>query len=50
MNILINIPSGHVVDRDAIEEMYRSNVPGLKRVRFRNQTLVLFFEYVSIID
>ena len=50
MTLQMELPTGHIVGRDAIEDMYASGVPGLKRVRFRDQTLILFFEYVSLFD
>ena len=43
----MEIPTGHVVARDSIEAVYRAKFPGVMRVRFRDQTLIIFFEYVS---
>ncbi|ELT94762.1 hypothetical protein CAPTEDRAFT_205314 [Capitella teleta] len=40
----IAIPSGYTVTRDAIHALYSSGVPGLRRARFYDQTLVIFME------
>ena len=45
--LTMGIPTGYHVNRDTIQQMYLQNVPGLKRVRFRDSTLILFYEYVS---
>ena len=46
-NVVVGIPTGFVVDRDAIEDIYNSGVPGLRRARFRDNQLIIFYEYVS---
>lgn len=46
-NVIVEIPSGYVVGRDTIEWMYEAGFTALKRVRFYDQKLVTFFEYVS---
>ena len=45
--IVLEIPTGYVVSRDTIERMYAAGYRGLQRVRFRDNTLILFFDYVS---
>ena len=45
--LAIEIPTGYVVARDAIEAVYNSHVPGLKRVRFSNGVLYTLWESVS---
>ena len=42
----IDFPTGYVVNRDTIQNMYMQGVPGLRRVQFRDRTLVMFFEFV----
>lgn len=46
-NVIVDVPTGYVVSRDTIEWMYRAGFPALKRVRFYQQQLITFFEYVS---
>ena len=47
--VTAEIPTGYVISRDAIIDMYHyQGVPGLKRVRFGDRTLLLIFEYVSV--
>jgi hypothetical protein len=46
-NVIVEIPTGYVISRDTIEQMYAANYTALKRVRFYLQKLILFFEYVS---
>ena len=48
-NVIVEIPTGYIISRDTIEWMYRAGFPGLKRVRFYEQKLITFFEYVSLI-
>ena len=45
--LAIEIPSGYVVARDSIEAVYNSHVPGLRRVRFRDNTIFTIWESVS---
>lgn len=47
--IMITIPTGYTIPREVIEYMYETmaNVSGLRRVRFYDQTLIVFFDYVS---
>ena len=47
--LVMEIPTGHEVGRDAIEAVYAANVSGIRRVRFRpaDQELIIFYEYVS---
>lgn len=47
-NVIVEIPTGYIISRDTIEWMYTAGFVGLKRVRFYNQQLVTFFEYVSL--
>ena len=44
--IKVNIPSGYMVTRDTVHKLYAAGVPGLRRVRFCDQHLYLFFESV----
>ena len=46
--VSVQVPTGFVVARDSIENLYRSGVPGLRRARFRDGTLHTLFENVSI--
>ncbi len=48
--IEVEVPTGYVVNRDEIMRIYYSGVPGLSRVQFRDQTLFVFFDYVSEIS
>lgn len=45
--ILVQIPTGFVVARDSIERLYTAGIPGLRRARFRDGTLITLFENVS---
>ena len=45
--LTMSIPTGYHVNRDTIQDMYLQGVPGLRRVQFRDNTLIIFFEYVS---
>ena len=48
--VTAQLPTGYFINRDAIMDMYHyQDVPGLKRVRFRDDTLILIFEYVSFV-
>lgn len=44
--VILDIPTGYIISRDTIEWMYSAGFPGLKRVRFYEQQLIAFFEYV----
>ena len=44
---LIGIPSGYVVTRDTVEEMYARQTPYLRRIRFRGGTLITMWDMVS---
>jgi len=46
-NVIVEIPTGYIVSRDTIEQMYAANFTALKRVQFYLQKLITFFEYVS---
>ena len=46
--IKVEMPTGFVVTRSAIERLYHSGVPGLRRARFCEQTLHVFVETVSV--
>ena len=48
-NVIADIPTGYIISRDTIEWMYSAGFPGLRRVRFYEQQLITFFEYVSLI-
>nr|UCK81481.1 macroglobulin-complement related protein-like 3 [Arenicola marina] len=43
----IELPTGFIVNRDEVERLYLAGVPGLRRVRFRDQTLIIFFDYMT---
>jgi hypothetical protein len=47
ITVQVEVPTGYVVNRDEIEKLYWAGVPGLRRVRFRDGTLIIFLEYVS---
>ena len=44
--IEVGIPSGYVVTRDAIEKLYVSGIPGLRRAHFADQMLIIYLETV----
>ena len=45
--VQVEIPTGYGVNRDEIMKLYWSGVPGLRRVQFRDDTLIVLLEYVS---
>ena len=45
--MMFDLPTGYVVNRDTIQEMYLQGIPGMLRVQFNGRTLVVYFEYVS---
>lgn len=44
--VQVEVPTGYGVNRDEIMKLYWSGVPGLRRVRFRDDTLIVLLEYV----
>jgi len=46
-NVIVEIPTGYIVSRDTIEQMYMANYTALRRVQFYLQKLITFFEYVG---
>lgn len=42
----LQVPTGYMVTRDAIQKLYVSGIPGLKRAQFASPNLFVFFETV----
>lgn len=42
----ITIPTGYQVPREVLEYMYAA-MPRCRQIRYRNQQLIIFFDYVS---